>query len=122
MASSALVLLVAGLAMSFFTPELLRLFTGEVDAVALVFGQLIGAACLGFAFMNWMGRGTSMGGIYGRPVSMPNFTHFMIVAITLVKLAFAVPHVVVLSGAALSALFAIWFGLVMFAGQPAPRA
>ena len=121
MASSALVLLVCGLSVSFFTPELLEIFVGEIDAVALVFGQLLGAAWLGFAFMNWMGRGTSMGGIYGRPVSMPNFVHFMIVGITLTKLAFVVAHPVVIAGALASAVFAGWFALVVFAGQPTPK-
>ena len=47
--------------------------------------QLLGAALLGFAAMNWIARGSILGGIYGRAVVAGNQTHLTIGAILLVK-------------------------------------
>ena len=47
--------------------------------------QLLGAALLGFAAMNWIARGSALGGIYGRAVVAGNQTHLTIGAILLVK-------------------------------------
>jgi hypothetical protein len=47
--------------------------------------QLLGAALLGFAAMNWVARGSALGGIYGRAVVAGNQTHLTIGALLLVK-------------------------------------
>ena len=80
--------------------------------------QLLGAAYLGFAFLNWMNRGASMGGIYGRPLTMPNFLHFATAAITLVKLAQGRPDSLLIVAAAVTSFFAVWFGAVVFSPPP----
>lgn len=51
--------------------------------------QLLGAALLGFGAMNWVARGSALGGIYGRAVVAGNQTHLTIGAILLVKHGFA---------------------------------
>jgi len=37
--------------------------------------QLLGAAWLGLAMLNWMSRGVSIGGIYARPLVVTNLAH-----------------------------------------------
>jgi hypothetical protein len=49
--------------------------------------QLFGAALCGFALLNWMSKGTAMGGIYGRPLAMGNLVHFTIGGLALMKVA-----------------------------------
>jgi hypothetical protein len=43
--------------------------------------QLLAAAWLGFAALDWLSRGTVLGGIYGRPLVVANFGHLLIVSI-----------------------------------------
>jgi hypothetical protein len=49
------------------------------------FAQLVGAALLGFGAMNWIARGSAIGGIYGRAVVAGNQTHLTIGALLLAK-------------------------------------
>jgi hypothetical protein len=50
--------------------------------------QLLGAALLGFGAMNWIARGSVLGGIYGRSVVAGNQTHLTIGALLLLKHGF----------------------------------
>ena len=43
-----------------------------VAAASALALQLAGGALFGFAMLNWMARGTRVGGIYGRPLAMAN--------------------------------------------------
>jgi hypothetical protein len=54
--------------------------------------QLLGAALLGFAAMNWIARGSVLGGIYGRAVVGANQTHLTVGALLLLKRAVETPH------------------------------
>ena len=47
--------------------------------------QLLGAALLGFAAMNWTARGAALGGIYGRAVVVGNLMHLLVGAFVLVS-------------------------------------
>jgi hypothetical protein len=38
--------------------------------------------------LNWMAKGTIIGGIYNRPIAIANLTHFLIGGLALAKLAF----------------------------------
>jgi hypothetical protein len=62
-----------------------------------------------------MNRGSHIGGIYGRPVSMPNFFNSAIGGAALVKWVitdqFALEVAVM---ALIYSLFTVWFGLVVF--------
>ena len=49
------------------------------------FPQLLGAALIGFAAMNWIARGAALGGIYGRAVVIGNQTHFVVGALVLLN-------------------------------------
>ena len=73
----------------------LLLFAPEEMASTLIPGaagsplvQLLGAALLGFGAMNWIARGSVLGGIYGRSVVAGNQTHLTIGALLLAKHGF----------------------------------
>ena len=55
------------------------------DSRGHAIAQLLGAALLGFGAMNWIARGSALGGIYGRAVVAGNQTHLVIGALVLVR-------------------------------------
>lgn len=117
MAASAALMAVLGLMATFAPVEVVTHFrvTESVRSVTLLV-QAVGALYLGFAVVNWMGRGSLIGGIYGRPVALGNFVHFLVAALALGK-ATAVtqlPGLIVVT--AIYAVFAVWFAFVAFMG------
>jgi len=48
----------------------------------------MGAMYFGFAFMNWTAKGSAIGGIYARPTSIANFSHFFIGSMSLLRYIF----------------------------------
>lgn len=76
---------------------LLFLFAPQETGAALLPGasgadkliQLLGAALLGFAMMNWTAKGAALGGIYGRAVVIGNLMHLLGGAFVLVPRAFS---------------------------------
>lgn len=111
---SALVMGIAGIAASFLPQELLRALDVPAVAATVVLVQLLAALLFAFAMVNWMARGSLIGGIYNRPVAIGNLTHFVIGALALVKaLPAAGPQrTIILIAAAVYALFAIAFAAV----------
>ena len=122
MMASAAVLFAAGLACTFAPQELVIRAGGTATGPFLVLlVQVAGGLYLGFAMMNWMARLSLIGGIYGRPIAMGNFLHFGIVASALGKAAFGASRSpLILAAAMVYAVFAVWFGLVLF-GDPLAR-
>ncbi len=120
MSATAVLLALLGLACSFAPQELLGLINAPaLPALAMVI-QALGAAWLGFAMLDWQARGAPFGGIYGRPVALGNFLHFVMLAAAIGKVALSAPASGLLAAAAVSALFALAFGALVFG--PAPRA
>ena len=122
MGASALFLGVLGLLATFLPQEILAAAgtTASRDAVLLI--QALGGLYLGFAVLDWTARGILIGGIFARPVALGNFLHFAVVAVALIKALVAGGPTVTLGGAtALYALFALWFGAVLFGGSPVRR-
>jgi hypothetical protein len=98
MIASALVMGLIGAGLTFMPAEFLDYIdvnaTGATSAaipshLLKLVAQTLGAAYLGFAFLNWMAKGTVVGGIYNRPIALGNLLHFLMVSITLIKLAAA---------------------------------
>lgn len=114
LASSAIFMGAAGLGLTFTADDLLRHVRQPDAPILVIFVQMIGALYLGFAVLNWLLRSSIVGGIYGRPLVLANLTHFLIVAIPLVRWAAsgAPPGIVVLS--VIYAAFAAGFAAVMF--------
>jgi hypothetical protein len=70
-------------------------------------GQLLGAAWLGVAAMNWLQRDTVLGGIYGRPVVFANVVLYFVSALSLLR--------VLVGGSARPALWAACVPAVVLA-------
>lgn len=83
MAASAMCFALFGLLLLFAPEDLSGLLGPEPTNHTLM--QLLGAALLGFAAMNWIARGSALGGIYGRAVVAGNQTHLVVGALLLLK-------------------------------------
>jgi hypothetical protein len=119
MIACALFLLVVGVLLEFLPHEVLGYLSVPAAGFAPVLAQLAGALFLGFAVMNWMAKGVSIGGIYARPLSIGNFAHFLIGGLALIKYAFSNnAHTVLWTLAIIYLIFAALFGYV-FVTNPA---
>jgi hypothetical protein len=85
--ASALLLLLGGLALLFAADALLPRLVPGFPAAGAWLGQLLGAAWLGVAALDWLARGTPLGGIYGRPVVMANAVLHFVSATSLLRAA-----------------------------------
>ena len=123
--ASALALLIGGLALLFAPDALLpRLVPGFPPAGAWL-GQLLAAAWLGVAALDWTSQRTVLGGIYGRPVVLANAALYFITATSLARAAIArdagrAGGVALWAMLALAAGFAAVYGWLLFRG-PAAR-
>ena len=115
--ASAVVLALGGFALQFASDAILpRAIPGFPPAAAWV-GQLLGAAWLALAVLDWLGRSALLGGIYARGQVSANAVVFFVSAMTLVR-------VVARTGAPLlawvafvvAAAFALVYGWLMFRG------
>jgi hypothetical protein len=109
---SAVWMALLGLIASFLPQEVLAHFGAAPDKHAALFLQILGAAYLGFAMMNWMAREVLIGGIYSRPLAMGNMVHFLVAGLALVKAASGERGVIGI--ALVYGVFAVWFGMVVF--------
>ncbi len=98
---SAVLYFAAALPLLFAPDELLSYAGAAPSALDSVLLQVIGSAIFGFAMLNWMNRFGPIGGIYGRPVVIANFSHAAIAALSLghiaLRSAFSAPLAVVLA-------------------------
>jgi hypothetical protein len=83
--ASAAALLLGGLSLLFASDVLLPGLVAGFPPAAAWLGQLLGAAWLGLAALNWLHRGAVLGGIYGRPVVLANLVTYLIAALSLLK-------------------------------------
>lgn len=77
-----------GIIFSFLPKEIILFLNIDPNPVTLIFIQLLSSLYLGFAILNWMAKGTTIGGIYNKPIVIGNLMHFGVAAITLVKVIF----------------------------------
>lgn len=85
MTSSALFLAIIGLLLSFLPDEIANYLNVEASNITTLFLKIMSALYLGFGILNWMAKGTLIGGIYNRPIAIGNLMHFGVGAIVLVK-------------------------------------
>ena len=114
MRASAVSLGLIGIAASFLPKEILSA-AGAPELPMLAVGiQLLGAAYVGLAMLNWMAQANLIGGIYGRPVAVCNLTNFAIGFLALAKTATLTPPnfpIIILTG--YFGVFAALFALVL---------
>ena len=83
MTASAFFLVIVGILLSFLPQEALHLI-GKEDDLSFIL-QLCGALLFGFGMLNWMVKGSLIGGIYNKGVVVANFAHFFIGSSILIK-------------------------------------
>ncbi len=85
MIASALFMAALGLVATFAPHEVLQAFGGDPRSPVVLLVQVAGALYVGFAMLNWMAKALVIGGIYSRPVTVANLSHFTIAALALLK-------------------------------------
>ena len=85
MTSSSLTLAAAGIFTLFASDVLLSALGVAVTAQLSVLVQLLGVLYFSFALMNWTAKDSAIGGIYARPISLANFSHFFSGTLLLAK-------------------------------------
>lgn len=106
--ASAGLLLVGGLTLLFAPDIVLPRLIPAFPAAAAWLGQLLAAAWLALAALNWLSQSTLLGGIYARPVVLANAAFYFIAAMVLFK--------VVTRHDASAALWFVLVPVVLFAG------
>jgi hypothetical protein len=115
LSASALLLGILGIAGTFAPHEILAALGADARGVVPILVQLLAAALFGFAMINWLARGSLIGGIYNRPVAVGNVAHFVIGALALVKFAAGGAQTTALYVlAAIYAVFAVLFAMLLF--------
>lgn len=87
MTASAAALALLGLPCIFAPDIVLQRLGGGASAGANLVVQIAGALYLGFAGLNWMGKASLIGGIYGRPVAIGNLLHFLVALFAIFRAA-----------------------------------
>ena len=116
MTASAVFMGLIGITLTFVPDEVLKILEQVPNATLNLSLQLTGALYFGFAIMNWMAKTVLLGGIYARPLSIGNFSHFFIAGLALLKASVnantASPYTYTLTFFYL--IFAILFGYILF--------
>lgn len=115
MRASAGVLLLAGLALLFAADAILPRLIPSFPASGGWLGQLLGAAWLGVAALNWLNKGSRLGGIYGRPVVLTNAALYFVSAMVMLKrAALPDPPAVTIAFTLVFVVFAGLYGWLLF--------
>jgi hypothetical protein len=85
MTLSSILFMAIGILFSFAPDEAVS-YLGWNPESAILF-QLAGAMYFGFGMINWTAKANLIGGIYGRPIALGNFTHATIAGLALIKIA-----------------------------------
>jgi len=114
MTSSAIFLGILGILFSFLPNEIMAFLNVEPNIITILFLKILSALYLGFGILNWIAKGSLIGGIYNRPIAIGNLMHFGVGAIALVKIISNIQtHVeIIISLTAVYAIFAILFAYV----------
>lgn len=120
MTAAAMTLGIAGIALTFIPEEILRLNGLESNKSLQILLQMLGALYFAFAMLNWMTRTSLIGGIYGRPIVLANFTHCFVGGMALTKAAIGDPGLPSGMLAGLYAIFAVSFGMILLRHPKGP--
>jgi hypothetical protein len=89
MAASSFMLALAGLLTLFIPDKLLGLLGVPATDPLPALVQLMGSLFFAFAMVNWTAKDSRIGGVYARPISVGNFTHFLVGAVVLANHEFS---------------------------------
>lgn len=77
---------IIGIGLTFLPEEIAVYFSTDINQILLLVLQILGAAYLGFAMLNWMTKNNLIGGIYSRPLVIGNLAHFLVSSFALIKI------------------------------------
>ena len=114
MTSSALFLAIIGILLSFLPHEIVDYLNVESNIITILFVKILSALYMGFGILNWMAKGTLIGGIYNRPIAIGNLMHFGVGATALVKVVSNIPthSEIIIILTVIYVIFAILFAYV----------
>ena len=116
--ASALLLGSTGIAHLFSADYIMARVAPGTPASAAWIGQMFGAALIALAWLNWLNQRVLLGGIYGRPVVLPNAAFYFISALSVLRAASRVGSQATMlwvSGGIL-AVFAVAYGWLLYRG------
>lgn len=115
--ASAALLALGGLALLFAPDAILPQLAPGFSPADRWLAQLLAAAWLALASLNWLNRSMLLGGIYARPVVVANAVWYFVAATVLLKAATirSLPGAFWIIAAPI-ALFAIVYGWLLFRG------
>ena len=116
--TSALLLAMTGVILLFAADEILPWLAPGTPASAGWLGQVLGAALLALAWLDSLHQKSLLGGIYGRPILLPNVTFHLIASLSVLRAAIrpsASSTALWVLGGALG-LLAIAYGWLMLRG------
>ena len=115
MTLSAIIMAIIGISASFIPHEILTFIGLPTNQPLPLLIQVMGAMYFAFAMINWFAKDNLIGGIYGKPIAIGNFSHFIIASLALVKgINNDSISSVILAIAVIYLIFAILFGIVAF--------
>lgn len=117
---SAIFLAAIGIIFTFLPKEASDFIGISSEKSAQLILQILGALYFSFAMLNWMAKGAIIGGIYNKPIALANLTHFVIVALALLKAMSNAPLYFIVPLAVVYSVFAILFGIIFFK-HPGPE-
>ena len=104
-----------GALMLFAPDEVVRYLGNERSDALIAILQLMGGMFIGKATLNWTAKDFVIGGIFSRPLTLGNFTHFLVGSLVLLKCPLLRQgDVLCVAFFALYSLFAIAFGYLVF--------
>jgi hypothetical protein len=114
MISSTVILGIVGVLLTFVPREILASTSVITNSITILFLQMLGALYLGFAILNWMAKGVTMGGIYNKPIVLGNLMHFGVGSLAMIKMVTEIQiHVeIIMSLMIVYTVFAVLFGYV----------
>lgn len=114
MTSSSVFLGLSGALLSFLPDEILSHLEIIPNPISTLSLQLLGSTYLGFAMLNWMAKGATIGGIYNKPIAIGNLMHFGVGALALIKVGSSIQQhsAVFVALAVVYAIFALLFGYI----------
>lgn len=123
MTASAILLAAVGISLSFFPNEIANYIGLGPGKPSQLVVQALGALYFGFAMLNWMAKGSFIGGIYNKPLVVANLSHFMIGGLAMIKglISIGNPPYQLMILTAIYTIFGILFG-ILFVRNPASDA
>ena len=85
MTISSIILGATGITLTFAPDTVLLHLDMDTNPTSLLLAQVMGGLYFANSMLNWMAKGSLIGGIYNRPVAVANFTHFLIGGLSIIK-------------------------------------